>query len=313
MRAGGFVHEAFLYRNETEFLNSTSAFIKQGVAEGAPTLVVVDAGKIQLLRSALGADADAVEFADMATVGQNPARIIPAWREFVDRNQPVGGPLRGIGEPIWPGRDPSELVECRHHEALLNVAFADTPSFWLLCPYDADALDPTVVHDAHGTHPFVGTTDDRGTSPGYGGTDPHQLFQEPLSTPPAHASTLPFTVLAPVRRFVASEAEISGLDRQAITDVVLAVSELTTNSLRYGGGTGTVTLWRDRDTFVCQVEDQGHILDPLAGRRRPVCTQFDGRGLWIANQLCRLLQIRTSADGTTIRLHFHVAGDVVAA
>jgi anti-sigma regulatory factor (Ser/Thr protein kinase) len=311
MRADGFRHEALLYRSNTEFLDATSAFIKQGVAEGAPTLVVVDAGKIEQLRSVLGADADAVEFADMATVGQNPARIIPAWREFVDRHQRTGRGLRGIGEPIWPGRGRDELVECRHHEALLNVAFADTPSFWLRCPYNATALDPAVVQEAHGTHPFVSTTNHRGTSSDYGGTDPHELFQEPLSAPPAHASRLHFTQVAPVRRFVAGEAETSGLDRRAITDVVLAVGEVTTNSLRYGGGTGTVSLWVDSGTFVCQVEDHGHILDPLAGRRSPGATQPDGRGLWIANQLCRLLQIRTSADGTTIRLHFHVARDSV--
>ena len=90
----------------------------------------------------LGADAEQVQFADMAEVGRNPARIIPAWSDFVDERADPSRPLRGIGEPIGPDRGPAELVECQRHEMLLNLAFEDTPAFWLMCPYDTDALDP---------------------------------------------------------------------------------------------------------------------------------------------------------------------------
>ena len=66
-----------------------------------------------------------------------------------------GRRLRGIGEPIWADRSPDELVECQRHEALLNLAFADAGDFWLLCPYDVDALDPDVIAEAHHSHPAV--------------------------------------------------------------------------------------------------------------------------------------------------------------
>jgi anti-sigma regulatory factor (Ser/Thr protein kinase) len=303
IRADGFRHEALLYKTEAEFLSGTTAFIKQGLAEGAPTLVVVEAAKIRRLRAALGADAEAVEFADMVAVGQNPARIIPRWRDFVDRHGGRGRPLRGIGEPVWPGRSPDELVECRHHEALLNVAFVQSPPFWLLCPYDASTLEPVVVEDAHGTHPFVCTADDRQASPDYDGTHPHRLFDEPLPDRPPHAPTLQFTELAPVREFVRRHVETSDGHRD-LSDVVLAVDELAANSLRHGGGQGTLAIWWQGDSLVCQVEDRGHIVDPLVGRRRPVPTQLNGRGLWITNQLCRLLQIRSSPQGTRVRIHF---------
>jgi hypothetical protein len=46
-------------------------------------LVLVEAAKIDRLQDALGRDAEAVTFADVAEVGANPARIIPAWRAFV--------------------------------------------------------------------------------------------------------------------------------------------------------------------------------------------------------------------------------------
>ena len=56
-----------------------------------------------------------------------------------------GKRLRGIGEPIWAARTPAEMAECHRHEGLLNVAFADSPGFWLLCPYDTTTLDPADV------------------------------------------------------------------------------------------------------------------------------------------------------------------------
>src|SRR5205823_1348942 len=112
-----------------------------GVAAGDAMLVVVSAAKIRLLKEALGAEADCVFFADMGAIGANPAHIIPAWADFVDAysgGTPNG--IRGIGEPIWSDRPADELVECQRHESLLNVAFAGSPSWSLLCPYDLDSL-----------------------------------------------------------------------------------------------------------------------------------------------------------------------------
>lgn len=82
----------------------------------------------------------------MHELGRNPARIIPAWQRFVDG---AGGrPVRGIGEPIWPGRRAEELLECRLHGALLNVAVDPGLPFWLRCPYDTRQLSPGVVEEA---------------------------------------------------------------------------------------------------------------------------------------------------------------------
>ncbi len=143
-----FVHEAFLYRDSEEFLSGLLRFIRTGTEKGEPVFIVLPAEKIERLKDALGEDAGRVLFADMAEIGANPARIIAAWREFVDEYGAGGQPIRGIGEPIWAGRSDPELAECHRHESLLNLAFADTPSFRLLCPYDVSALDPKVVEEA---------------------------------------------------------------------------------------------------------------------------------------------------------------------
>jgi anti-sigma regulatory factor (Ser/Thr protein kinase) len=39
------------------------------------------------------------------------------------------------------------------------------------------------------------------------------------------------------------------------------------------------------------------------GRARPTFDQESGRGLWMVNQLCDLVQIRSSPADTVVRLH----------
>ena len=148
-------HEALIYAGEDDFVAKTSAFLRDGVEAGEPALVVVSARKIERLRESLNGHAESVLFADMADIGLNPARIIPAWREFVATHSAPGVSLRGIGEPIYPERTSDELIECQRHEALLNLAFQDSPGFWLLCPYDTQAMPPEVIEEAKRTHPYV--------------------------------------------------------------------------------------------------------------------------------------------------------------
>ena len=81
---GAFSHEAVLYAGPEGFLDGTLPFIREGVAAGQPTLVMVGPAKIELLRGALNGEARDVQLVDMAEVGCNPARIIFAWREFAD-------------------------------------------------------------------------------------------------------------------------------------------------------------------------------------------------------------------------------------
>jgi hypothetical protein len=49
--------------------------------------------------------------------------------------------------------------------------------------------------------------------------------------------------------------------------------------------------------------------NPLADRAPPSPHATGGRGLWIANQLCDLVQLRTSAIGTVVRLHLRLQTD----
>ena len=301
-----FRHEALLYAGGDDFLRSTARFIRDGIEAGEPTLVVVSAAKIDRLRDELGRDADGtVVFADMAGVGANPGRIIPAWQDFVDAHPDPTVRLRGIGEPVWAERDAATLLECQRHETLLNVAFGAGRPWWLLCPYDTETLAAEVITEAERSHPFV--TDERGgrRSATYGGVQAFSSLDAPLDAPPAGARTRSFTwgSLAALRTATSAEAARAGLLSSRIADLVLAVNEVATNSLSHGGGEGRMRVWHGDRSVVCEVSDAGHMDRPLVDRQRPGADPREPRGLWLANQLCDLVQLRSSRSGTTVRLH----------
>jgi anti-sigma regulatory factor (Ser/Thr protein kinase) len=303
MSADGFRHEALFYDGESEFLVGTVPFIRQGLEQREAVLVVVSAAKIDLLRRELGEDASLVMFADMAGVGANPARIVPAWRDFVDQH---GGTraLRGIGEPIWSARPADELVECQRHESLLNVAFGGGPAWRLLCPYDTSSLPEPVLEEARRSHQYVVERHVELPSPQFRGVAASGAeFSAPLSPVPAKASSMGFArgELVDLRRLVAGVCATAGLDHERTLDLVSAANEVATNSIEHGGGSGTVLVWQDGVSVVCEIRDRGRYAHPLADRERPTGTA-SSRGLWLANQLCDLVQIRTYPTGTVVRL-----------
>jgi anti-sigma regulatory factor (Ser/Thr protein kinase) len=291
-----------LYDSAETFVDGAAPFIRDAVAAGEPIMVAIGAEKIDLLRERLGAGADPVVFADMARLGANPARIIPAWQEFVDAHAGLGRPLRGIGEPIWAERSPTELIECQCHEALLNLAFADAPDFHLICPYDTHQLGDEVIAEAERSHPFVAGA----PSAAYRGDHAVPQFAEPLSEPPATVVEHEIThdTLAALRVHTAAEAERAGLTPRRSRDLILAVHEIATNSVRHGGGRGVLRMWPEAGSLICEVRDHGRIAQrPLVGRVRPALGQAGGWGLWLANQLIDLVQLRELPDGSVVRLH----------
>lgn len=297
----GFHHEALIYRSSEEYLAATLPFLWAGLEGGQAVLVVVGPDQTALLERELGSDARQIRFADMCEVGRNPASIIPLWRDFVDES--AGRPLRGIGEPAWAARSAAALEECRRHEALLNFAFEGGPAWDLLCPYDAGSLGDEVLEQVAQSHPMV-NRDGRGEQSSSYLPDP-DCFAGDLAPPVACPEAFDFGVngISEVRRRVTAAAGRAGIGPGEVADFVTAASELAANSVLHGGGSGTLRLWCEGERLLAEVHDRGLIEEPLVGRVRPDLDREGGRGLWLANQLCDLVQIRSGDGGTTVRLH----------
>jgi anti-sigma regulatory factor (Ser/Thr protein kinase) len=288
-----FRHDALLYASEEEYLEGTVPFIREGLEAGEQVLVVLRQDGIGAIRDALGSEGKSVRFADMTAVGRNPARIIPAWADFVAR---ADGPVRGIGEPVWATRTPAELAEAQLHEELLNTAFGGTGGFWLRCPYDLTTLHPDVIAEVGHSHP---APDDVR----------HVTLAGQLPEPEQVLADLEYdgTTLSAVRSAVRAHSEVAGLGESRLRHLVLAVHEAAANSVRHGGGRGALRIWRDGEAVVCEVRDRGYICDPLIGRVRPSPEAGGGRGVWMINQLCDLAQVRSSTAGTVVRMHQRTA------
>jgi anti-sigma regulatory factor (Ser/Thr protein kinase) len=306
-----FSHEAMLYQGLGDFIAQTAPFIREAIHAEQPILVAVDREKIDELGRLLGADAAKVRFEDMATIGRNPARIIPVWRAFVDQHADSRRGARGIGEPIWAGRSEDELVECERHEALLNLAFAAPPTdLRLVCPYDTGSLPVSVIREAERNHPVVVERGAPRRSVTYLDLD---AIAEPFDTRLPEPGEVPLEIrlfdeqrLQEVRAFVKAQALERGVDPKRAPDMVLAVDEVVTNSIRHGGGRGVIRIWSQDGKMICEVQDRGLIDQPLVGRVEPDPSQPSGFGLWLANQLCDLVQVRTSTEGSAIRLHIGI-------
>src|SRR5919204_7065254 len=98
---GKFSHRAFLYRDAGEYLDGVTRFIRPGLDADEPVVAAVPGPRLELLRAGLDGDAGKVQLIDMADLGRNPARIIPAVSDMV---QAYGG-ARGhfVGGPLWAG------------------------------------------------------------------------------------------------------------------------------------------------------------------------------------------------------------------
>ncbi|MDX3588811.1 sensor histidine kinase [Streptomyces europaeiscabiei] len=299
-----FVHPALFYRGKEQYTAGTVPFLVEGLAAGEAVAVAVPGPNLELIKAELGASAAEVTFLDMTRAGRNPGRIIPGvLRAFADAHP--ADRVRIIGEPIWAGRSAVEYPACVQHEALINAAFQGR-EVTILCPYDAEGLEPEALADARATHPVVIDTGVELTSDVY---DPERVvahYNQPLTYPPGAASlSFDAEALPQARTFAVGEAKQLGLAEDRLQDLTLAVAELTTNSVVHGGGSGTLRIWAEGEQIVCEVHDHGRMTDPLAGRRPPARDQLGGRGLMLVHYITDLVRLHTAQDSTTIRFYLN--------
>jgi anti-sigma regulatory factor (Ser/Thr protein kinase) len=303
LQARTFGHDALFYRGPGEYSKEVCSFVCEGLNTGEPVLVAVPGRRLDLVRGALGEAAGAVSFADMAVLGRNPARIIPAIRRFTDSRRPRR--TRFVGEPVWPGRSAAEITEATRHEALINTALAAVPTT-VMCPYDASGLGAAVLTGARQTHPRVVDDGARRASADYTGTAvARAIAAQPLPSPPPRARSTAFGEqdLPALREQVRRRAAREGISSSRAQDLVTAVHEIAASTMVHAGGTGTLRIWRDGAALVCEIRDDGRITDPLAGRHPDSPHDDSGHGPRLAHELCDLVEIRSGHQGTTVRLH----------
>lgn len=296
-------HSAAFYGGTAGFVTCVRAFVDEGLDAAEPVLVAAPGPSIGLLREHLNGHGQDVTWADMSRIGANPARIIPAIRAFA--SSCPGRPVRCVVQPLWDARTAEQRRETIRHEALINLAFSDIP-ISVLCPYDEAWPDAGIAASAGLTHPMLIRDGSAQPSAAY---DAAAVFpagcDEPLGPVPDGSAVLAYRDdLHMVRAFVAGHASGAGVDQRRAGDLVIAISEVAGNTYRHTSAGGRLSIWATADEVLCQVEDTGHISDPLVGRRHP--DPGGGQGMWLLHQLCDLVEIRTGPAGTQVRVHMQL-------
>lgn len=312
------MHAAMVYSSEEDFLAAAVPYLSAGVQAGEHVLAVTRADNDRLLRERLDHLRDRVDFVDAADWYASPGRALHAYDQYVRDHEARGVQVRILGEPLWQGAEPYHRQAWHRYESLLNLAFAGR-GVDCVCPYDTRTVGDDVIATAHRTHGTVVT--ERGPHPSGAYVDPATFCAEcdavPLPSPPVgtvqqiHFST----DLARTRAFVQATAARAGLDPARVSDVVVAVNEVTTNAVRHGGGRGRLRTWGDDHALVFEVDDAGQQRpDPLAGQLPPMAEArlTGGYGLWLARQLCDLVEVR-NGPGWVVRLYIGAEAHATAA
>lgn len=295
-------HEARLYENPQQLERAVGDFIAGGAQAGEPVLAVLPPHTIERVLGGLGELACHVRFEDMEVVGANPNCLLELYQEWIEAHD---SRVRVLEEGIWPDRSYPEIVECLRHQALLNDELGSCPAS-ILCLYDAARLAPEVLAGAELTHPSLMNADGvRRSSSRYG--VPLEVYAG--THWPQEAAKPPVSKLAfdgdlhALRQSVAADPIVAKLSAERRADLVFAVNEAATKTVEYGDGECTARIWHDGNGVVTEVSSSAVLERTALGRRRPAPESLRGRGLWLVNQLCDLVELRIGRHGTSMRIH----------
>lgn len=299
-------HEALLYDRELDYVPLLAPVIGPALRDEAPLFLAAPTERLALLRGAFPLDGrQHVRLFDMRGEGRNPAMSMLKAGAFFSTMAARHGWF--VGEPLFPGRTREEVAEVAVNEATVDVAYGDAP-LSVFCPYDTGSLSRADLEIAHQTHARVCCAPGAPgcAAPDAGERDPGTVLraaQQPLPEPAAPVEEAPLSGdLRALRRFLAQHVR-GRLDEKRLYGLQLAATEAAANVIEHGELPGLLRVWHEPQRLGCEVRGGGRGADPLLGRRIPSLVGESGRGLWLIQNLCDLVQIRSFDDGTVVRMY----------
>jgi anti-sigma regulatory factor (Ser/Thr protein kinase) len=296
-------HDVLIYDADEDYQRQLAPFFEAGLDAGEALVAVPGRTTEPLLRDALGAMSERVEFHRCEDWYTRPEAALAGYDTVVRtslRNGATG--VRVAAELPFCSSD-AQWDDWVRYEAIINRAFAERPVS-IICTCDSRVLPRHVVDAMRHTHSHV-VSDGRRESPDY--QDPEEVVRRlaaaPERLPRLHdvAADGGSQELKDALSRALADAGVAG---DAAEAMVLAASEVVVNAERHGGGVRTLRVGGGGGNFVCEVSDAGRGLeDPLAGYLPPGAGAGHGGGLWVARQLTRRLDFVASPEGgLTVRL-----------
>lgn len=310
-------HQAVLHAGPADLAALLEERVGRAVEAGMRVLAVVGAATGELLRDRLGPTAAEVDFVEPGREHAAPAFTVAARWARLGRAAARGALVVAEQGEVPDTADPDRA---NLHWARLDIALDVALDPALAAPLHGPAVEVVCAYPAAGpdadrvraTHVAVTTA---------AGTEPSPLYRPPAEAvvayppppppdlgPPTVARPFAAADLAGLRRLVGDIARTRGVARDRIADLVLATSEVASNTIEHGPGHGVLSLWAAPGELVVEVADRGRIDLPFPGLVTPPPDGPRGRGLWLASEVVDVLAVWSGPTGTVVRLHLERAG-----
>jgi anti-sigma regulatory factor (Ser/Thr protein kinase) len=292
-------HHALVYESDDQYVARSVAFLKEGLEAGEACTVGNTRDGIAMMRDALGPDADRVAFFDVSSTYTRPARALAAYYGAFLEHLRRAPSVRAIANGQF-GPTRGDWEEWTRYEAITNLAYSQLP-VWVLCAYDANTLQDSVLEAVWQTHPEV-LSDGWQASEHF--EDPREVVRKLTPEPeplPELRSWSAGEDLELFREQLARELMAEKVPETKALDMLVAGTEVAANAVRHGIGIEEVRVGRAEGRFVCEVIDRGSGFDdPVAGYIAP--REGTGTGLWVARQLTWRVESFHSPRGFTVRI-----------
>ena len=288
-----FEHVAIVHDGPDELAELLAPSVTEAIANDEAVLVCLDATSTARLRSALG-DADGLTFLPAATRYSRPGAAMHALQTF------LADALSDGVRAAWSiGTIPFDGTELDRrwvrYEQAVDEVLGHLP-LRAVCTYDVNSVPATMIGTAHHCHHAV-----RGNGHTPSAGIDHHVARQVTSSPDLEIEV---ATTRAMRRQI-SDALSDALGSTRLDDVLLAATELATNSLLHGAPPVTVRLWNVGDGVLIDVVDHGGaIADPLADLRPLNGGSHGGYGLWLVGELADEITIDRRDDTNVVTAFF---------
>ena len=246
-----------------------------------------------------------VRFVDMRRSGATPRASFPRGASSSPSTPATSAPVRGIGEPVWPGAAKPSSRSAQRHESLLNVAFAYGPAWSLLCPYDLDELAPAADRGGPRDAPGADARRRQPSKRRLPAAAPRAERPSPARCPTRRATATscrsPSAAWAPCAASCRRAPSAPGWPRKRAKTSCWRSTSWSPTACSTEAAADAAHLDRVRRARLRRARPRLH-RRPARRAHRAAAGPARRRGLWLVNHLCDLVQIRSTPNGTIVRV-----------
>jgi anti-sigma regulatory factor (Ser/Thr protein kinase) len=311
-----FAHTALIIGSDEDLRTGLVPQLRRSLGSGERVMMVVSEHTATVIRTELGPMSAGLEWGDQSAFYRRLGMAFEAFRRHLAQRHAAGSRVHVIAEPdLIRGHTVDTPVDrvaaYLSYEAMCNQVYAPYGSA-VTCIWNRRHHTASILDGVRQVHNYALTASGRVPNLDYirpvdylAGAG-HSASQ----TLPPHRDIELHLVnggqLHLLHAVVRPWAAEHRFDARAADDVILAVSEVTTNGLVHGAVPVHVCGWHRGDTLIVQVDDAGgRPIPPTAGFCPPrEDSSVGGRGLWLARQLADVVTVHTTAGRSTVRLYF---------